>query len=309
MKVVFMGTPDFAAASLNSIVKSHDILCVITQPDKPKGRGQKMQYTAVKEAALKHDIKVLQPIRIKEEREVIDYIKGLNPDIIIVVAYGQILSKEILSIPKYGCINVHASLLPKLRGAAPINWAIINGDSVTGVTIMQMNEGLDTGDMLLKSEIEIFEDENAGSLHDRLMNLGGSLLSEALSKIETKEIKGEVQDDSISTYAHMMKKDLGHINWDNDAKNIYNLFRGVIPWPGAYTYYNDTLIKIWDCSYIKENFNGKIGEILKADKNGILVSAKNGAILITELQKIGGKRLDVASFLNGNALAIGEILK
>lgn len=309
MKVVFMGTPDFAAASLNSIVKSHDILCVITQPDKPKGRGQKMQYTAVKEAALKHDIKVLQPIRIKEEREVIDYIKGLNPDIIIVVAYGQILSKEILSIPKYGCINVHASLLPKLRGAAPINWAIINGDSVTGVTIMQMNEGLDTGDMLLKSEIEIFEDENAGSLHDRLMNLGGSLLSEALSKIETKEIKGEVQDDSISTYAHMMKKDLGHINWDNDAKNIYNLFRGVIPWPGAYTYYNDTLIKIWDCSYIKENFNGKFGEILKADKNGILVSAKNGAILITELQKIGGKRLDVASFLNGNALAIGEILK
>ncbi|KMT21451.1 methionyl-tRNA formyltransferase [Clostridium cylindrosporum] len=309
MKVVFMGTPDFAAYSLESIVNLHDVLCVVTQPDKPKGRGQKMQFTPVKEVAVKHNIEVLQPNKIKEEKEVIEYIKSLNPDVIVVVAYGQILSSEILNIPKYGCINVHASLLPSLRGAAPINWTIINGDSVTGVTIMQMDEGLDTGDMLLKSEITIGDSETAGELHDRLMNLGGNLLVEALDKIQDGNIKGEKQDNSISSYAHMMKKDLGHVNWNDDAKRIYNLIRGVIPWPGAYTYYNDLVIKIWSASYVSDDFNGDIGEIIKVDKEGILVKAKSGAILIKELQKIGGKRLDVASFLNGNTLASGEILK
>lgn len=309
MKIVFMGTPDFAAHSLKCIVKDHDVLCVITQPDKPKGRGQKMQPTPVKEVALENNIKVLQPKRIKEERETIEYIKSLNPDIMVVVAYGQILSKEILDIPKFGCINVHASLLPSLRGAAPINWSIINGDKVSGVTIMQMDEGLDTGDMLLKRETNIEENETAGELHDKLMNIGGELLIEALGKIESGNIKGEKQDDSLSTYAHMMSKELGHINWEKDAKEIYNLFRGVIPWPGAYTYYNDVLIKIWSASYEKGDFKGEFGEIIKADKKGILVKAKNGAILIKELQKVGGKKLDVASFLNGNALKCGEIFK
>lgn len=309
MKIVFMGTPDFAAHSLKCIVENHDVLCVITQPDKPKGRGQKMQPTPVKEVALENNIKVLQPKRIKEEKETIDYIKSLNPDIMVVVAYGQILSKEILDIPKFGCINVHASLLPSLRGAAPINWSIINGDKISGVTIMQMDEGLDTGDMLLKRETNIGESETAGELHDKLMNIGGELLVEALEKIEGGNIKGEKQDDSLSTYAHMMNKELGHINWEKNAKEIYNLFRGVIPWPGAYTYYNDTLIKIWSANYEKGDFKGELGEIIKADKNGILVKAKNGAILIKELQKVGGKRLDVASFLNGNALKCGEIFK
>lgn len=310
MKIVFMGTPDFAATSLKCLINNnHNVACVITQPDKPKGRGQKMQFTPVKEVAVENNIEVLQPLRIKEEEDTIKYVKSLEPDVIVVVAYGQILSKEILSIPKYGCINVHASLLPSLRGAAPINWTIINGDKTTGVTIMQMDEGLDTGDMLLKAELNIGDDETAGELHDRLMDLGGDLLITALEKIEKEELKGEKQEDSLSSYAHMMKKELGHINWENDALDIYNLIRGVIPWPGAYTYYNDTVIKIWKASYIKENFNSMPGEIIKADKKGILVNAKNGAILIKELQKVGGKRLDSASFLNGNALASGEIFK
>lgn len=309
MNIVFMGTPDFAAKSLEYIVGAHNILCVVTQPDRPKGRGHKMQFTPVKEVAVKNNIKVVQPKKIKEDKDAIDYIKSLNPDIIVVVAYGQVLSEEILNIPRLGCINVHASLLPKLRGAAPINRAIINGDKKTGITIMQMDKGLDTGDMLLKSEINIEDDETYGTLHDKLMNIGGELLLEALSKIDNGLLKGEKQDDKNSSYAHMMNKELGHINWDNDAKDIYNLFRGVIPWPGAFTYYDDNIIKIWDASYINDNFDKIPGEIIKADKNGVLVAAKKGAILIKELQKLGGKRLSVANFLNGNSLESGEILK
>lgn len=309
MNIIFMGTPEFAAKSLESIVDKHNILSVITQPDRKKGRGQKMQFTPVKEIAIKNNIEVIQPQDIKGEPNTIDYMKSLNPDIIVVVAYGQVLSKEILDIPKYGCINVHASLLPKLRGAAPINFAIINGEDKTGITIMQMDEGLDTGDMLLKSETNIEQDENSGELHDRLMNLGGELLVEALEKIEENKITPEKQDDKLSSYAHMMKKNLGHINWEKDAKEIYNLFRGVIPWPGAYTYYKDTLIKIWDASIVNEKFTENPGEIIRADKNGILVNTKNGGILIKELQKVGGKRLSVSNFLNGNQLEYGEILK
>ncbi|MEG0371106.1 MAG: methionyl-tRNA formyltransferase [Clostridium sp.] len=309
MKIVFMGTPDFAAHSLECITNNHSILSVITQPDKPKGRGQKMQFTPVKQVAIDNDIEVMQPINIKNQLEFIEHIKSLSPDIIVVVAYGQILSKEILEIPRYGCINVHASLLPSLRGAAPINWAIINGDKTTGVTIMQMDEGLDTGDMILKSEILISEEETAGNLHDRLMKLGGSLLVEALEKIEKGAISPKVQDNSKSSYAHMMKKELGHINWSNDAREIYNLIRGVIPWPGAYTYYEGNMIKIWNASFVNEVCNKEPGEIIKISKEGILVNAKNGAILIREIQKMGGKRLDIASFLNGNKLALGEIFK
>ncbi|MEF9952512.1 MAG: methionyl-tRNA formyltransferase [Clostridium sp.] len=309
MNIVFMGTPDYAAHSLSSIVDKHNVTLVITQPDKPKGRGQKMQFTPVKEVAVANNIKVLQPNKIKSEPEVIEEIKSLNPDVIVVVAYGQILSKDILDIPKYGCINVHASLLPSLRGAAPINWTIINGDKVTGVTIMQMDIGLDTGDMLLKKEIPILEDETAGELHDRLMILGGEALVEGLAAIEKGELTPEKQDDSLSSYAHMMKKDLGHINWDNDSSIIYNLIRGVIPWPGAYTYYGNDTIKIWSAVNGSGDINKAPGEVLKASKEGILVNCKNGAILIKELQKVGGKRLDAASFLNGNTLALGEILK
>ncbi|MEG2811113.1 MAG: methionyl-tRNA formyltransferase [Clostridium sp.] len=309
MNIVFMGTPDYAAHSLSSIVDKHNVSLVITQPDKPKGRGQKMQFTPVKEVAVKHNIKVLQPNRIKNEPEVIEEIKAHNPDVIVVVAYGQILSKEILDIPKYGCINVHASILPSLRGAAPINWTIINGDKVTGVTIMQMDVGLDTGDMLLKKEIQIFEEETAGELHDRLMILGGEALSEVLPLIESGNITPEKQDDSLSSYAHMMKKDLGHVNWDNDVDVIYNLIRGVIPWPGAYTYYGEDTIKIWSACKCEGNNLKSPGEVLKASKEGIVVNCKNGAILIKELQIVGGKRLDAQSFLNGNTLALGEVLK
>lgn len=222
-----MGTPDFAVPTLKRLIEEHEVVGVFTQPDKPKGRGQKMQYTPVKELALQHNIPVYQPKSIRKEKEYIDILKKLSPDVGVVVAFGQILPKEVLDIPKYGCINVHASLLPKLRGAAPINWSIINGDNVTGITTMQMDVGLDTGDMLLKEEVEILDTDTAGTLHDKLMVVGAELLIKTLKAIEDGSIKPEKQDDSLSSYAPMLNKELGHIDWNKDAREVFNLIRGV----------------------------------------------------------------------------------
>lgn len=229
MKVVYMGTPDFAVPTLERLIEKHEVAAVLTQPDKPKGRGQKMQYTPVKEVAVKFNIPVYQPLNLKTDEECISKLKDINPDVIIVVAYGQILSKEILDIPRYGCINVHASLLPELRGAAPINWSIIRGNNKTGITTMKMDVGLDTGDMLLKKEVEIKESETAGELHDKLMEIGAELLIETLQKIETGEISPEAQIHELSSYAPMLDKELGHIDWSLDAGSIHNLIRGVTP--------------------------------------------------------------------------------
>lgn len=309
MKVVFMGTPDFAVPTLKRLIEEHEVIAVFTQPDKPKGRGQKMQFTPVKEVAVEQNIPVYQPTRLKKEPEYIEKLKELNPDVCVVVAYGQILPKEVLDIPKYGCINVHASLLPELRGAAPINWAIINGNRVTGITIMQMDVGLDTGDMLLKAEVEILDSDTAGSLHDKLMLVGAELLIETLKKVESGEIIPQKQDDSLSSYAPMMDKNLGHIDWSKDARDVFNLIRGVTPWPGAYCYYQDKMIKIWKCEIIDDEKNYDAGKIIKVDKDGIKVACSKGIIVIKELQEQGGKRMDASTYLNGHDVIVGEVLK
>lgn len=309
MKTIFMGTPDFAVPTLQKLIENHEVAAVFTQPDKPKGRGQKVQYTPIKELALKYEIPVFQPEGLKNNKDIENLIKDINPDAIVVVAYGQILPKAILELPKYGCINVHASLLPKLRGAAPINWAIINGEKKTGITTMKMDVGLDTGDMLLKSEVEISEEETAGDLHDKLMYIGAELLIKTLERVEKGDIVPEKQDDNLSSYAPMLNKDMGHINWEMDFETIYNLIRGVIPWPGAFSYYDGQMIKIWKVIKQKNFICGRPGEIINVSKDGIEVACKVGSLMIKELQEIGGKRMDVASYLNGHKLEIGKILK
>lgn len=309
MRIVFMGTPEFAVPSLKKLIEKHEVIGVFTQPDRPKGRGQKMQISPIKAVAIEKGIPVYQPLSLKKERDYLDILKELKPDVIVVVAFGQILPREVLNLPPYGCINVHASLLPKLRGAAPINWAIIRGDEKTGVTTMQMNEGLDTGDMLLKREIEIDEKDTAETLHDKLMEIGADLIIETLNGIYNKKISPKKQDDTVSTYAPTLNKKLGHINWNMDCRDIYNLIRGVTPWPGAYCNYNDSILKIWK-AYIK-SFD-KItnpGEIISLSKEGIEVGCKVGSLLITEIQGIGSKRMDAFSYLNGHNINKGEVLK
>lgn len=301
-----MGTPDFAVPSLEMLINKHDVVGVFTMPDRPSGRGRKMKMPPVKEVAVKHNIPVYQPERIKNHPEVTQQIKDLNPDLIAVAAYGQILPKEVLDIPKYGCINVHASLLPKLRGAAPINWAIINGMPTTGVTTMMMGEGLDTGDMLLKKEIEIKQNENAGELFDRLMYIGAELLDETIDGIEKNEIVPVKQDDSQSTYAPMMKKELGHLDFSKTASQVHDLARGVTPWPGAYALYNGKTIKIWSTELKEGQHNEEYGVIKSVTKKYVEVLCKEGSILIKEIQDLGGKRMDIASYINGHTINVGE---
>lgn len=308
MRVVFMGTPDFAVPCLQKLIDNALVLGVVTQPDRPKGRGQKVQFSPVKELALKYNIPVYQPEKIKNDKKIIDEIKSLSPDFIVVVAFGQILTLEVLNIPKYGCINVHASLLPKLRGAAPINWSIINGDKKTGITTMMMDEGIDTGDILMQREIDIREDETAGELHDELMQLGADMILETLHGIKSGSINRIKQDDLKSSYVSMIHRDLGHINWKDNAINIYNLVRGVTPFPGSYTFYNNKIIKIWKCSILDKDYKAVPGEIIEVGKDGIIVSCGSGAIKILEIQELGGKRMDVSSYLNGHLINKGEIL-
>lgn len=303
MKIVFMGTPDFAVPSLKVLIEEGcDVLGVVTQPDKPKGRGNKMNMPPVKEEALKYGIDIFQPKKVKD-KDFVSILKDLNPDLIVVVAFGQILSKEILNIPKYGCVNVHASLLPKYRGAAPINWVIINGEYNTGITTMYMDEGLDTGDMILKSEIKINEDETAGQLHDRMCMLGGEVLRETLKLIKGNKAPREVQDHSKSCYAPIMDKNLGNINWNKSSVEIYNLIRGTNPWPSAFTKYKDALMKIWKSRIIDdEKSNDNPGTIIAVSKEGIKVSCGIGTLLIEEIQMPGKKRIHVGEYIKGNEI-------
>ena len=300
MKVIFMGTPDFAVPTLEKLFDSkHKIVLVVTQPDKPFGRGKKLKKSEVKEKAEELGIQIFQPDKIKKQ-ENIDVLKSFNPDVIVVVAYGQILSKEILTLPKYGCINVHASLLPKLRGAAPLNWAIINGETHTGVTTMQMDVGLDTGDMLLKLEVEIDENMNVGDLHDILMHKGADLLIETLDKIEKNEIVPQKQDDSLSNYAPMFNNENRKINWNSTAKSIHDLIRGLSPWPTAYFTMDEKTVKVYKSSYTNDDSDYEPGYVIKATNEGIFVKAKDGIVILQEIQMPGKKKMSVEAYLRGN---------
>ena len=308
MRILFMGTPDIAVGCLQKIIdEKHDIIGVVTQPDKPVGRGKKMGMPPVKELALKYDLPVYQPIKARDE-EFVNILKDLNPDLIVVVAFGQILPKSILDIPKFGCVNVHVSLLPKYRGAAPINWVIINGEDKTGVTTMYMDEGLDTGDMILTSEFELNDEITAGELHDIMKVEGAKVLKETIDLIEKGEAPRIPQNHEEFTYAPMMNKTLGQIDFSKSAKEIHNLVRGVNPWPSAYTTYKGQTMKIWKTKVLSESSDKVPGTILKVDKEGIRVSTKDNVILISEIQMPGKKRVLVEEYIKGNSIETNEIL-
>lgn len=300
MKVVFMGTPDFSVPALEKIAQHHQVQAVVTQQDRPKGRGHKMQYTPVKEKALELNIPVFQPEKVKNP-EFVDILKEMNPDVIVVIAFGQILSKEILDLPKYGCINVHASLLPEYRGAAPIQWAVIDGKKESGVTTMYMAEGLDTGDIIDKKVIELDKKETGGSLFDRLSLIGGDLILETLKHLEDGTAKRIPQDDEKSSYAGKITKELGHIDFTKSAVEIEQLIRGLNPWPSAFVYVDDKTLKIWDADVIDEPVKEEPGTIISTNK-ALKVATGDGYLDIKELQLAGKKRMDIVSFLNGYSI-------
>lgn len=300
MRIVFMGTPDFAVPSLRALYDAgHDIAAVYSQPDKPRGRGHKLQPTPVKELALELGVDVRQPVQLRDQ-EVKEEIRDLKPDIIVVVAYGKILPKDILEIPAFGCVNAHGSLLPKYRGAAPIQWAVINGDKVTGVTTMYMAEGMDTGDILLQKETEIMAQETSGELFDRLKIMSAELLVETLSGIERGDIKRTPQEDSKASMAPMLTKQDGEINWRLPAETIHSHIRGMNPWPSAFTGFRDGKIKIYS-SRVIEGKDKAPGE-LWLDDDYLAVGCGEGALRIMELQAENGKCMDSKSFLLGHKL-------
>ena len=318
MKVLFMGTPDFAEESLKSLVEAnYDVIGVVTNPDKPKGRGMKMVASPVKEYAEEKGLKIYQPEKVRKNVEFIEEIKNLNPDVICVVAYGKILPKEILEIPRLGCINVHGSLLPKYRGAAPIQWAVLNGDKTTGITTMYMDEGMDTGDIILKQEVEIGEDETTGELWDRLSKIGGELLVKTLKEIEKGTATKEKQGDDFTT-APMLSKEMAKIDWNKKtAQEIKNLVRGLNPIMGAYTFLNGKKIKFWKVDLAKEDeimvenldFLGNGVVLLSDSKDGLYIKAKDGIIKVLEIQGENAKRMSIQDYLRGNKIEEFEVFE
>lgn len=310
MNIIFMGTPDFSVPSLKALIENHNVQCVFTQPDRPKGRGKKLAMSPVKELALQYNIPVYQPMKLKNNLEMRELIEGLKPDFIIVVAFGQLLPKEILDIPRYGCINLHASLLPAYRGAAPINWCIINGEKKSGNTTMLMDVGLDTGDMLLKEEVVLNEQISAGELHDILSTRGASLLLRTIDGLAKGSIIPEKQQNDLSCYSPMLDKSLGEIQWQKSAEEIHNLIRGLNPWPIAYTYYKDQMLKIYESKVVEKAHNLTPGTIAEVSKKGILVATGENYLLIEKLQFPNGKPLKVSDYLNGNnidkSIALGK---
>jgi len=304
LRIVFMGTPDFAVSSLEACLKEHEVVAVFTQPDRPKGRGKKLAPPPVKVKAEEHNIPVYQPLKLKTEENVV-LLKELNPDLIVVVAYGQILSKEILDIPPKGCINVHASLLPKYRGASPINWAIVQGEKVTGVTTMYMDVGLDTGDMIEKVEAEITPDMNAGELHDILMVKGGQVLESTLALIDKDQAPRTAQDDSLSNYAPLLDKTTGIIDWSKDVQSIVNQIRGLNPWPVAVTKFEGKNMKIFSAVAGEETVKKSPGEILLVDKTGLYVQAGNGIVNVQILQFPNSKRMHISQYILGHEVPCG----
>lgn len=309
MNVVFMGTPDFAVPTLEMLInENHTISAVVTQPDKPKGRGKKESMPPVKEVALAHGLPILQPEKIRGDEAFYKHIQSLNPDVIVVVAFGQILPESILNIPKYGCINIHGSLLPKYRGAAPIQWSIINEESITGVTIMYMDKGMDTGDMLLKKEIVIDEADTYASLHDKMKIVGAEALKEAMPMIVAGGKERQKQEESEATYASLIQKSLGEIKWQASTSSIDALIRGLNPWPGGYTYYKGEVMKIWKAVKALKQGEGVPGTILEVNKEGIFVKTLDGSLCIQEIQMPNKKRMPVSEYIKGNTLEIGVIL-
>lgn len=306
LRTVFMGTPEFALATFQGLIDAGcNMIGVFTQPDRPKGRGKQMAAPPVKILAQQYDIPVMQPSKLRTP-DAVAALKSLTPDLIVVVAYGQILPQSVLDLPAYGCINVHASLLPKYRGAAPINKAIMDGEPETGITTMYMDAGLDTGDILLKCKLEIGLNETAGELHDRLAKLGRQAMVETLHQLCAGTLKRIPQVDALSSYAPMLTKEDGLIDWTRPAREIHNQVRGLDPWPGAYTYLGGKLLKIAETEPIETT--GPNGSVLRADKNGVLVACGSGALLIHALQMAGRKRLKVEDFLRGYPLLLGTFL-
>ena len=315
MKVVFMGTPDFAVSTLEAIYEAgHEIVLVVTQPDKPRGRGKEMQFPDVKVWALEHDLPVYQPVKIKEE-EAIEYLRGYEADVFVVAAFGQILPKAILDMPRLGCVNVHASLLPKYRGAAPIQWAVINGDKVSGVTTMQMGVGLDDGDMLLKEEVELAEDETGGSLFDRLAIVGGKLCVKTIEGLEAGTVKAIPQNEDEATHVGMIKKSMGEMDFEKSAVELERLIRGLNPWPSAFTKLNGKTLKVWKAavsSYedmanetgisVSDIEGSNSGEVIWTGKDSIAVKCNGDILLMQEVQLEGKKRMTVADYLRGHGI-------
>ena len=310
MNIVFMGTPDFAVESLSKIYENgHNVLAVVSQPDRPSGRGMFLKPTPVKEYAESKGLKVYQPEKVRKNEEFIEIIKSLKPDVIVVVAYGQILPEEILNIPKYGCINVHGSLLPKYRGSAPIQWAIINGEEKTGITTMYMDKGMDTGDMILKEEVVIADNDTFGTLYEKLKKAGGKLILQTLDKVLEGIAPRQKQPDEY-THAPMIQKDMCRIDWNKSAREIRNLVRGLNPMPGAYTSLDDKIYKIWMCEIVTEDAYDEIpGTIITANsKEGLCVATGCGILKITEIQAPNAKRMAVSDYLRGNQIATRKIL-
>ena len=311
MNILFMGTPDFAKESLESIYNAkYNIIGVVTNPDKPKGRGMKMIASPVKEFALEKNIQVFQPLKIRKNTEFIEKIKELNPDVICVVAYGKIIPKEILDIPRLGCINVHGSLLPKYRGAAPIQWAVLNGDKETGVTTMFMDEGMDTGDMIEKEVVKIGDNETTGELWDRLSIVGANLLVKTLKLLENGEATRKKQPEKF-TVAPMLKKEIAKIDWENySSKKIKDLARGLNPFMGAFSYLNDKKIKIWKVEIVEEKYDVDPGTVVVSDsKNGLVISTIDGAVSVLDIQGENARRMGILDYLRGNNILVGEKFK
>lgn len=309
MKIIFMGTPEFAVPAIDSLIEAgHEIAAVFSQPDKPKGRGYTLTPPPVKVKALEHDIPVYQPVTMKDG-EALKIFEEIGPDVAVVIAYGKILPKEILDAPKYGCINVHASLLPKYRGAAPIQWSVIDGESKTGVTAMQMDVGLDTGDMLMKCETDISPDETAGELHDRLSEMGAGLIVDTLAALEKGELQPQKQDDSQSCYAKMLTKELCAVDWSKDAQAIHNQIRGLSPWPVAIAVLEGKKLKIHRSALSDmKNDSAKCGEVIST--NPLTVKCGSGsAIELLEIQAEGKKRMKSEDYLRGHKIELGTILK
>lgn len=311
MKIIYMGTPDFAVAPLEAILKAgHEVTAVVTQPDRQKGRGREVQYSPVKECALSYGIPVLQPLKIKE-KDAVEELRKYPADIFVVAAFGQLLSEEILNMPRLGCINIHASLLPAYRGAAPIQWCVINGEEKSGVTIMQMAKGMDTGDILLQKEVVLDEKETGGSLFDRLMETGAELIVEVLPKIEAGELTPVVQKEELATYAGKITKDMGNIDFAKSAVTIERLIRGLNPWPSAFTHYKGKILKIWEADVVSECANAENpvpGTVIAMDKESFTLATGEGALRIRSLQPEGKKRMSCAEFMRGYEVKVGEAL-
>ncbi|MBH1941348.1 methionyl-tRNA formyltransferase [Mobilitalea sibirica] len=308
MKLIFMGTPDFAAVILKKMIEvGHEVIAVVTQPDKVKGRGKEMSFPPVKEVALEHNLKVYQPTKVREP-DFVQKIREMQPEVIVVAAFGQLLPKELLDIPPYGCINVHGSLLPKYRGAAPIQYSIIDGEKETGITIMYMDVKLDTGDMILQKSLTIAPDETGGSLHDRMAVLGADLLAEALDQIKEGTAKRIPQDDSKATYVKIIDKSMGNIDFSLSAEQIERLIRGLNPWPSAFTHLDGKTLKLWVAQVEDTDVKAEPGEVIEIRKDAIVVMTGKGALILKELQLEGKKRMSADAFLRGYSLSKGTKL-